>query len=93
MSEDLNAAVKLDELDDGRMGPGGPGGQGAMMGGNGKAFAFAFPNGGGADVRKKVVIAGPEGTRVYEGDAADDVLVERDFAFDDGFDVDVEVGP
>ncbi|MFO0585642.1 MAG: hypothetical protein U0229_25455 [Anaeromyxobacter sp.] len=76
-----------------RMGPGGPGGQGAMMGGaNGKAFAFAFPR-DGADVRKKVVIAGPEGTKVYEGDAADDVLVDRDFAFDDGFDVEVEVGP
>lgn len=73
-------------------GPGGPGG--AMMGGPGGAKVFSFGGAeGGADVRKRVVIAGPDGTRVFEGDDADDVMVENDFAFDDGFDVEVEVGP
>jgi len=73
-------------------GMGGPGG-GAMLGGPGRAKVFSFGGSDGANVQKRVVIAGPEGTRVFEGEDADDVLVENDFAFDDGFDVEVEVGP
>jgi len=73
-----------------RMGPGGGPGAGAMVGRGPGAMAFSF-DGAGPGAQKRVVIAGPDGTRVYEGDEADDVVVSPDFAFDDGFDVEVEV--
>ena len=78
-----------------RMGPGGMGpggmGPGAGVGGEGKrAMAFSFA---GPDVRKKVITLGPGGGLAFigEGDDEDTMFFEPDLAFDDDFDVEVEV--
>jgi len=70
-----------------RLGPGGMGPGAAFGEGHGRAMAFAF---GGPDSEHRMMAMGPGGMAFIGGDD-DTFLFEPDFAFDDDFDIEVEV--